>query len=104
MSDSKYKLKIVCAAMLQSWRVQGLGPTERYTELHPTKSGIIGMISCALGYERGDKRIEELSEKLDLFLDSKESGQISSNNPYQLDTLIDFQVVRAPKIGMLTDI
>lgn len=102
MSDSKYKLKIVCAAMLQSWRVQGLGPTERYTELHPTKSGIIGMISCALGYERGDKRINELSEKLDLFLDNKESGQILSSKPCQLDTLIDFQVVRAPKIGMLT--
>lgn len=102
MNDSKYKLKIVCAAMLQSWRVQGLGPTERYTELHPTKSGIIGMISCALGYERNDQRINELSEKLDFYLDDKNSGQILSHREDRIDTLIDFQVVRSPKLGMLT--
>lgn len=102
MSDFKYKLKIVCASMLQSWRVQGVGPTERYTELHPTKSGIIGMISCALGYERNDKRIHDLSEKLKFYLDNKESGQILSHKTDRIDTLIDFQIVRAPKVGMLT--
>ena len=51
MKNSK-KLKLVCSAMLQSWRIRSLGPSQRYTELAPTKSGIIGMIACALGYER----------------------------------------------------
>ena len=59
MSDSK-ALKLICSGMLQSWRNTGLGPNYRYTELMPTKSGIAGMIACALGYPRSDSRIEKL--------------------------------------------
>lgn len=102
MKDSK-KLKLVCSAMLQSWRIQGLGPTERYTELQPTKSGIIGMISCALGYEREDPKIRELFNKTELFLDSDSSGSLVDNAKREsIDTLIDFQVVRDSKLGMPT--
>lgn len=108
MNDSK-KLKLVCSAMLQSWRIQGLGPRDRYTELHPTKSGIVGMIACALGYERGDPRIQQLFNKTELYFDKAKSGSIICNTEngtaisgQSIDTLIDFQVVRAPKIGMQT--
>lgn len=103
MNDSK-KLKLVCSAMLQSWRIQGLGPRDRYTELHPTKSGIVGMIACALGYGRGDPRIQQLFNKTELYL--AKSNQLicdAKNLSYpSIDTLTDFQVARAPKVGMQT--
>ena len=108
MNDSR-KLKLVCSAMLQSWRIQGLGPRDRYTELHPTKSGIIGMIACALGYEREDPRIQQLFNKTELYFDQIKSGSLICNTENEtaisgqsIDTLIDFQVARAPKVGMQT--
>lgn len=103
MNDSK-KLKLVCSAMLQSWRIQGLGPRDRYTELHPTKSGIVGMIACALGYGRGDPRIQQLFNRTELYL-AKSSQLICDTKNIShpsIDTLIDFQVARAPKVGMQT--
>lgn len=35
----------------------------RDTNPIPTKSGVIGMLGCAFGYKRGDKRILELDNK-----------------------------------------
>ena len=89
MKNSK-KLKLVCSAMLQSWRIRSLGPSQRYTELAPTKSGIIGMIACALGYERNDKRIDVLANSTELYLDVKNSGSmLESATINSIDTLID---------------
>lgn len=89
MKNSK-KLKLVCSAMLQSWRIRSLGPSQRYTELAPTKSGIIGMIACALGYERDDKRIDILANSTELYLDVKNSGSmLESATINSIDTLID---------------
>ena len=89
MKNSK-KLKLVCSAMLQSWRIRSLGPSQRYTELAPTKSGIIGMIACALGYERDDKRIDVLTNSTELYLDVKNSGSmLESATINSIDTLID---------------
>lgn len=99
MSDSK-ALKLVCAGMLQSWRNTGLGPNYRYTELMPTKSGIAGMIACALGYPRGDVRIEKLKNSFELCIDKKESGPMQESNITTPDVLLDFQTVSAP--DMLT--
>ena len=92
MNDSK-ALKLICSGMLQSWRNTGLGPNYRYTELMPTKSGIAGMIACALGYPRGDSRIEKLKN-------SFESAPIRRGNNTTPDILFDFQTVSAP--DMLT--
>ena len=102
MKNSK-KLKLVCSAMLQSWRIRSLGPSQRYTELAPTKSGIIGMIACALGYERDDKRIATLVNSTELYLDVKNSGSIlESTTINSIDTLIDYQTVMDKEKGMPT--
>ena len=102
MKNSK-KLKLVCSAMLQSWRIRSLGPSQRYTELAPTKSGIIGMIACALGYERDDKRIETLVNSTELYLDVKNSGSmLESATINSIDTLIDYQTVMDKEKGMPT--
>ena len=102
MKNSK-KLKLVCSAMLQSWRIRSLGPSQRYTELAPTKSGIIGMIACALGYERDDKRIDILANSTELYLDVKNSGSmLESATINSIDTLIDYQTVMDKEKGMPT--
>lgn len=102
MKNSK-KLKLVCSAMLQSWRIRSLGPSQRYTELAPTKSGIIGMIACALGYERDDKRIDVLTNSTELYLDVKNSGSmLESSTINSIDTLIDYQTVMDKEKGMPT--
>lgn len=99
MSDSK-ALKLICSGMLQSWRNTGLGPNYRYTELIPTKSGIAGMIACALGYPRGDSRIEKLKNNFELYIDNKASAPIKPGANTTPDVLFDFQTVSAP--DMLT--
>lgn len=98
MNDSK-ALKLVCSGMLQSWRNTSLGPEDRFTELTPTKSGIAGMIACALGYPRGDLRIKELENNFDLYISNIESGSISESNSITPDILLDYQTVLAH--GML---
>ena len=97
MNGSK-ALKLVCAGMLQSWRNTGLGPENRYTELYPTKSGVAGMIACALGYPRGDRRIKELENSFRLYVSNKESGPIAESNNTIPDVLLDFQTVLAPEM------
>ena len=99
MNDSK-ALKLICSGMLQSWRNTGLGPNYRYTELMPTKSGIAGMIACALGYTRGDSRIEKLKNCFELYIDNKASAPIKPGANTTPDVLFDFQTVSAP--DMLT--
>ena len=94
MNDSKV-LKLVCAGMLQSWRNTGLGPYYRYTELTPTKSGIAGMIACALGYPRGDTRIEKLKNSFELYMDKHNSGPMQPGNTSVPDTLMDYQTIFA---------
>lgn len=99
MSDSK-ALKLICSGILQSWRNTGLGPNCRYTELMPTKSGIAGIIACALGYPRGDSRIEKLKNSFELYIDNKTSTPIKPGANTTPDVLFDFQTVSAP--DMLT--
>ena len=43
---------------LQSWGARSRWDV-RDTQPEPTKSGIIGLLGCALGYERRDRRLEE---------------------------------------------
>ncbi len=46
----------------------------RDTASMPTKSGIIGILSCAAGYPRGDKRIYELDQALYLTIRADRAG------------------------------
>lgn len=48
---------------LQSWGVRAHWE-ERDTAFEPTKSGVIGLIGCALGVRRDDDRLRRLSEAL----------------------------------------
>ncbi|GAB4151249.1 MAG: type I-E CRISPR-associated protein Cas5/CasD [Roseiflexaceae bacterium] len=50
---------------LQAWGLRARWG-ERDTADAPTKSGIIGLIGCALGYRRGDPRLTELSSAMRL--------------------------------------
>lgn len=70
-------MKIVCAAMLQSWRQVGFNSPIRQTELEPTKSGIAGLLACAFGYPKGDARIRELENQFELYLNLQESGSLA---------------------------
>ena len=70
-------VRIVCAAMLQSWRQVGFNSSIRQTELEPTKSGIAGLLACAFGYPKGDMRIKELENQFELYLNLQESGSLA---------------------------
>jgi CRISPR system Cascade subunit CasD len=48
---------------LQSWGGRSRWDV-RDTQPEPSKSGVIGLLSCALGYGRGDRRIEALDRAL----------------------------------------
>src|SRR5262245_32759321 len=48
---------------LQSWSLRDHWE-ERSTASEPTKSGVIGLLGCALGLHRGDDRLRRLSEAL----------------------------------------
>ena len=57
----------------------------RTTELHPTKSGVIGLIFCALGLE--GSQTEALHER---FNTSKAVYEIGDN---ETDTIEDFHII-----------
>ncbi|MBV9852114.1 MAG: type I-E CRISPR-associated protein Cas5/CasD [Armatimonadetes bacterium] len=48
---------------LQSWGSRSRWDV-RDTQPEPTKSGVLGLLGCALGYERGDRRLLELDAGL----------------------------------------
>src|SRR5262245_8434093 len=48
---------------LQSWSLRDHWE-ERSTAAEPTKSGVIGLLGCALGLHRSDERLRLLSEAL----------------------------------------
>jgi CRISPR system Cascade subunit CasD len=48
---------------LQSWGGRSRWDV-RDTQAEPTKSGVIGLLGCAFGFERGDTRLEELDQAL----------------------------------------
>lgn len=68
---------------LQSWGLRARWDV-RDTGEEPTKSGIIGMLGCAFGYKRGDRRLNELENALRLGVRVERTGS----------KLVDFQTVR----------
>lgn len=63
--------------------------TERLisTSLFPTKSAIIGLLGCALGYPRGDKRLIELCDSLKMAVRIDKKPR----------KITDFQVIQAQR-------
>lgn len=80
------KIRLRLDSPLQSWGISSVGAYRR-TGHTPTKSGVIGLCSAALGYDFGDKRIKELSDKLGFTVDVLKVGKIRS----------DYQIVRYGK-------
>jgi len=78
---------------MQSWGI-GSRFTERYTEAEPTKSGVLGIISSALGRSRDDQ-IDDLV-KLKMAVRVDREGQII----YDYHTTLD--VLRAEAKGKIT--
>ena len=71
---------------LQSWGGRSRWDV-RDTEAEPTKSGLVGLLGCALGYGRGDVRlVEELDAGLRLGVRTEAPGRILED--YQ--TITDF--------------
>lgn len=50
---------------LQSWGLRARWE-ERDTAFEPTKSGVIGLLGCALGLRRDDERLRSISEALEM--------------------------------------
>ena len=96
-------------APLMKWGLRSLW-NDRDTHIVPTKSGIIGLLSCALGYPRGDKRIEELSAQLSMGVRADRKGialtdlQIVSaaSNPYIKNLNAANYKARVGEGGLLT--
>lgn len=56
---------------------------DRDTHIVPTKSAVAGLIACAMGIPRGDGKIEELCQKINIGVRADRKGYI----------LTDFQIV-----------
>ena len=59
--------------VLQSWGENSKWDA-RDTAAMPTKSGIVGLLACALGWERGDARIAELYDKIQIAVRADRPG------------------------------
>lgn len=70
---------------LQSWGIRSRWDV-RDTASAPTKSGLIGLLGCALGYERGDERLRDLSGALRLGVRVEYPGRVATD--YQ--TITDY--------------
>ena len=70
-------------APLQSWGVQ---PNIEYrdTAAFPSKSGVVGLIACAMGLTRDDPKIPELCSSLKMGVRADRPG----------DTIIDYHIAR----------
>jgi CRISPR system Cascade subunit CasD len=77
-----YHLILRLEGVLQSWGLRSRWDV-RDSGDEPTKSGIIGMLGCSLGYPVGDARLEELDAKLQMGVRTEKPGT----------PLIDFQTV-----------
>ena len=75
--------------VLQSWGEMSKW-NHRDTATFPTKSGIIGLIGCAMGIPRGNDRLVELSDSIDIAVRADRAGEIDT----------DYQTVSSP--SMLT--
>ena len=83
-------IKLTLKAPLMSFGGKGSQfQTERRTENAPTKSAIVGMIAGAFGYDKGDSRINDLSEALDIYSISP-NKDVHIMRDYQIVAPMDF--------------
>lgn len=73
MAETKALLVLRLEGALQAWGEMSKWDFRDSADL-PTKSGIIGMLGCALGLERGDPELPALSECVRLAIRADRSG------------------------------
>ena len=71
-------IKFTLSAPLQSWGEDSRWDN-RNTANMPTKSGIIGLLGCCLGYPRGDSRLNDLDRQLRLAVRADRAGRIMTD-------------------------
>lgn len=85
--------------VLQSWGEHSKWDYRDSASL-PTKSGIVGLIGCAMGLERGEKRLVELSEALHLAVRADRSGrEVTDFHTVQSKNLLNAQGKHRGKQG-----
>jgi CRISPR system Cascade subunit CasD len=84
-------LLLKLSAPLQSWGADSKFD-RRGTEREPTKSGVIGLIACALGYGRDENEKTEELAKLKFGVRVDKPGSL----------LVDFQTVKSEKSAYVT--
>jgi len=82
MSDTTPLLLIRLEGPLQSWGIRSRWDV-RDSQDEPTKSGIIGLLGCTLGYSRNDTCLEELDAALRIGVRVEQPGK----------PIIDFQTI-----------
>lgn len=64
-------IQFTLKAPLQSWGQERINEGNFFpTSEIPTKSGVVGLIACVMGLERGNPRIEELDKTLKIYVKS----------------------------------
>jgi len=88
MDGNKEILLLRLEGVLQSWGENSKWDW-RDSATMPTKSGIIGLIGCAMGYERNDPRLSELSNAFSMIaIRADRAGQL----------MTDFHTVQAERL------
>jgi len=83
MSDPILLLRL--EGPLQSWGARSRWDV-RDTQPEPTKSGVVGLLGCALGCERGDPRLMELDQALRMGVRVEAPGRVRED----FHTITDF--------------
>ncbi len=82
MTEKSKLLVLRLEGLLQSW-----GDTSKWddrdSQMRPTKSGIVGLLACAMGFERESLEIQQLSKQLSIAVRADRAGM----------RMIDFQTV-----------
>lgn len=73
MAETRKLLVLRLQGPLQSWGDASVWE-ERNTWLLPSKSGVVGLIGAAMGLERGDQRLAELSDAITMAVRADRSG------------------------------
>lgn len=84
-----YTLLLRLAAPIQSWGTESKFDT-RHTRRVPSKSGVIGLLACALGIRRNDTAALAALQKLSFGVRVEQEGQL----------LMDYQTVKSYKHPM----
>lgn len=85
-----YYLKITLEGVLQSYgNAENAWRTRRDTQIAPTKSAVIGILGCSLGFRKGEEKYEKLEKFTYLYK--------TNRKPKILD---DYQMIRPKEEGL----